>query len=419
MKFKAFVLLPTLVFLLSLLVVGEFCSMTPLFEDKVETGALTVQEEVYDLQEQILDYADTPPEDRNAQETDNDSLDTADAFGVIEPEVEEKVEPIRIIAVGDIMLGRGVGMRLENEGRGYTFPFEKTAGILKSGDVVFGNLEHPITDNENSLDKRYKYVLRAKPEAIEGLEYAGFNLLSLANNHILDHYEEGLFDTMDILESKGMVYSGAGRNMQEARKLAVIEKKGLKVGLLSYTDMSEYFYRGNPSINFIAGEDKAGVAPNKPELIKEDVALAREQVDLLIVSLHWGVEESFNVLPEQTAFAHSLIDMGVDAILGHHPHQFHGIEIYKGKPIAYSLGNFIFDQNDPENQESFILDMEFLDRKLLSFTAIPVRTINKTQVVPVKGSEAQDLITREIELSAKFGSKCSVVDDAIVFEVEQ
>jgi poly-gamma-glutamate synthesis protein (capsule biosynthesis protein) len=330
----------------------------------------------------------------------------------------KKSEVLRITAVGDIMLGRGVGSRLEKQNKGYKFPFEKVGEILGKGDIIFGNLEAPITESTKGLDSSRKIVLKSSPSAFEALSYAGFNLVSLANNHILDYYEKGLFDTFEILNKGGIKYSGAGKSLQEARKPTIIERKGIKTGLLSYTDMAGITYLGNPSISFGAGSEKAGVIPLDLSLIKEDVAKARDEVDILIVSLHWGIEESFEVSREQVEMAHEILDCGADIILGHHPHQFQGIEIYKGKPIFYSLGNFIFDQNDPENQQSFIINMEFTERKLGKLTAIPVETVEKTQVVPQTGESAQEIIKREIELSSKLNTGCRAEGDILVFDLK-
>ncbi|MCX7920486.1 MAG: CapA family protein [Clostridia bacterium] len=340
-------------------------------------------------------------------------------------------ESLKIVAVGDILLGRGVGSRLKEQKKDFTYPFKQVADLLRKGDVIFGNLEEPITDKTHSLTgikEGGKWVLKNDVAAFEGIKYAGFNLLNLANNHILDYYEDGLFDTLDILDKSGIVYTGAGKNIDQARKLAVIEKKGVKVGMLSYTDMSEVLYKGNPPLRFKAENNKAGVSPLeydfsiKPakydyKAMEQDIKKVRSSVDILIVSLHWGQEESFDVLPEQINFAHHIIDSGADIILGHHPHQFQGIEIYKGKPIVYSMGNFIFDQNDPENQESFILEFEYNNKKLSDFSAIPVRTIQKTQVVPQTGKSAESLLNREMELSKKLSSECTLKNDRIVFGV--
>lgn len=340
----------------------------------------------------------------------------------VTPTPQEEDTTFRIMAVGDVFLGRGVEYHLINNKKDFLYPFERVWHILRQGDIIYGNLEAPFTDSTHGLaginEEGGKYCLKNKPEAFEGVKYAGFNLMSLANNHILDYYEKGLYDTIKLLEENSIAYAGAGKNLDEARKPAIIEKKGVKVGMLSYTDMAEIQYKGNPPLRFIAGENKAGVAPRKFEYIKEDVQKLRDKVDILIVTLHWGVEYEYYVLPEQVEFAHKVMDLGVDIIIGSHPHRMKGIEIYKGKPIVYSLGNFISDQNDPRNQEGFILDFEFEDKKLKSLSGIPFTILQKTQVVPLEGEEAKDLLETQLEWSEKLSSECYIQDDRIVYELK-
>jgi poly-gamma-glutamate synthesis protein (capsule biosynthesis protein) len=132
--------------------------------------------------------------------------------------------------------------------------------------------------------------------------------------------------------------------------------------------------------------------------------------------LHWGIEESFKIPPEQVEFAHKLIDDGVDLILGHHPHQFQGMEVYKGKPIIYSMGNFLFDQNDPENMESFIIDMKYKGTELTEFSAIPVRILNKSIVEIQTGEKAANILERQVELCRKLGTDPVTDNDILVFK---
>lgn len=325
---------------------------------------------------------------------------------------------LRFMALGDIMLGRGVGARLQKAG-GYEKAFEKIAPVLKQGDVVFANLESPFTASTHGLDGKKKIVLKAKPEAVSALTVSGINMVSLSNNHIMDYYEKGLFDTMSLLEEKNILFAGVGKNLEEARKPAIFEKNGIKVGLLAYTDMAELVFAGSPYLSFAAGPEKSGVVPRKYELIREDILKAREQVDLLAVSLHWGIEDSFKITPEQVEFARKLIDDGADMILGHHPHQFQGMEVYKGKPIFYSLGNFLFDQNDPENMESFIVDMKFRGRVLTELSAIPVRILNKTYVEIQTGEKAANILERQLELCRSLGAEPAEENDILVFDCGQ
>jgi poly-gamma-glutamate capsule biosynthesis protein CapA/YwtB (metallophosphatase superfamily) len=270
------------------------------------------------------DNAENTVQNTQAANTTPQTVDSPPAFN------EEPSEPeVRFMAIGDIMLGRGVGARLRKAG-GYHKAFEKVSFYLNMGDVVFANLETPLTASSHGLDKNRKIVLKAEPESVVALTSAGINLVSLANNHIMDYYEKGLMDTIELLDLNNIAYAGAGEDIDEARNPAIIEKNGLKIGLLAYTDMAELVFAGNPYLSFAAGNEKSGVAPRKYEIVMEDVSKAREQVDLLAVSLHWGIEESFKIAPEQVEFARNLIDNGVDLILGHHPHQFQGIEMYKG-----------------------------------------------------------------------------------------
>ena len=115
---------------------------------------------------------------------------------------------------------------------------------LKQGDIVFGNLESPLTSSTKGLSKG-KIVLKGTPESVTALTSAGFNLMSLSNNHIMDYYEKGLFDTMELLDQNSIVHAGGGRNIDEARKMAVMRKR-IKVGLLAYTDMAEIVFAGDP-----------------------------------------------------------------------------------------------------------------------------------------------------------------------------
>lgn len=327
---------------------------------------------------------------------------------------------IRITAVGDVLLGRGVGARIKRQNKSYTSAFEEVVRYLRSGDVIFGNLEEPITDREISLADHTnggKFILKNPVEAFAALQYAGFNLFSLANNHILDFYGEGLGDTLNLLDKNGIAHAGAGENLALAREAGIIERNGFKVGLLAYTDMADILFKGDPNISFAAEAKKTGVAPRTMGYIREDILKSRPVVDILIVSLHWGVEGSSQTTPDQIECAHQIMDLGADIILGHHPHRFQGIEFYKGKPIVYSLGNFIFDQNDPQSQQSFIIDMKLGKNGLEKMTAIPVKTVDKIRVARVTGAEALRQIVRLSSLSAKLKSRGRIQEDSLVFDL--
>lgn len=410
MKLKSLLIIISVLLILALgaIAVIWYTESQDMYANKTTDQNNTIEQSSSDTTAREASNDDTGS-DNESTENDEDGQDIAEV--VDEPVIEES--ELSIVAVGDIMLGRGVGFRLQKAG-GFEKAFERVSHILTQGDITFGNLETPITNSDHGLDNNRKIVLKAKPESVGALTMAGFDILSLSNNHMMDYYEKGLFDTMSILEENGISHVGGGKNMEDARKPVIIEKNGLKIGFLAYTDMAELVFAGKPYLSFTAGDEKSGLVPRKYETILEDVQKLRNEVDLIAVSLHWGIEDSFKIPAEQVEFAHNLIDDGVDIILGHHPHQFQGMEVYKGKPIIYSMGNFLFDQNDPENMESFIIDLKYKGTELKEFSAIPVRILDKSYVEIQTGDKASNILERQAELCQKLGTEAMVKDDVLL-----
>ncbi len=250
----------------------------------------------------------------------------------------EKEKSITIILAGDIMLDRGVEYMTEKYGGGnFEFPFLKIADEFQKADVVFGNLEGPISDKGEKVGSVYSF--RADPRAIDGLNFAGFNILSLANNHAFDYGREALEDTLEKLKTAGINHVGAGFNEEESYSPVIKEINGTKIGFLAYTDLGSPYWTATASSSGIAW-----LTEEKLENIKEDIKLAKEKVDILIVSLHSGEEYAEAPAQFQIEFSKAAIDAGADLAVGHHPHVVQKPEIYNGKYIFYSLGNFIFDQ---------------------------------------------------------------------------
>lgn len=258
---------------------------------------------------------------------------------------------ITIFAVGDIMLDRGVEYMIKKEGEGdFKFPFLKIKEDLARADILFGNLEGPVSDKGTKVGSIYSF--RMDPRVIESLDYAGFDILSLANNHMLDYTRVALGDTMDRLEKKEIDYVGAGLE-QEAFSLKIKEVGDTKVGFLAYTDLGSKSWR--------ASEDKIGMAWIDAEdinKIKEDIKIAKNKTDVLIVSLHSGQEYVSEPTDFQKKFDKACIEAGADIVLGHHPHVVQRVEKYKEGWIAYSLGNFVFDQSfSKETMEGLLLEI--------------------------------------------------------------
>lgn len=212
-------------------------------------------------------------------------------------------------------------------------------------------------------------MFQAPPEAVQGIAYAGFDVVSLANNHTLDFHIEGMFETMRLLEEHGIDWVGAGQDIHAARSPLIKEIGGIKVGFLSYTEM--WFVYTREPISWQATQDEPGVAPARLETIVDDVTKLRDLVDVVIVSVHWGKEYVHEPTAEQFTLARAAVDAGAHLVLGHHPHVLQGIEFYQHGVIAYSLGNFVFDINLPKTWETMILDFTLSPSGVRDLTIVP------------------------------------------------
>jgi poly-gamma-glutamate capsule biosynthesis protein CapA/YwtB (metallophosphatase superfamily) len=215
----------------------------------------------------------------------------------------------------------------------YDYPFEQIAPLLRVKDLVVVNLETPLTEHSRPMG-----VFKSDPAYARAMKAAGISMVTLANNHVFDGGEIGFLDTIRHLDNSGISYVGAGKNLDDARKGRCTNIRGIEIRFLSYTQFC------NSRFASLAAE-YPGILPLDRKLMAEDVKAARERAQYVFVALHWGFENQPNVHPRQIEIAHLLIDAGADCIIGHHPHVPHAIEIYKGKPIFYSLGNFIFGHN--------------------------------------------------------------------------
>lgn len=286
---------------------------------------------------------------------------------------ESRKEEITLFFVGDIMLDRGVyGYMQKNND--FRWPFLKVAGLLNQGDIVFGNLESVISDKGHNIGSIYSF--RADPETIQGLSLANFNVVSVANNHAFDYTREAFEDSLKRLKENNISYVGGGMNEEESLSLLIKEVQNTKIGFLGYTSI------GLP--NWQAIENTPGIAwidVNRIDILKEKIKEVKKQVDYLIVSFHFGEEYEKTPNPEQITLSRSAIDSGADLIIGHHPHVVQPIERYKNKIIAYSLGNFIFDQTfSEETMNSIILKIIIQDKNIIKTEIIPIKQNQFLQV---------------------------------------
>ena len=188
---------------------------------------------------------------------------------------------VTLVAVGDIMLDRGVRQAMNRHG--LTHPFEGTQQVLSSADIAFANLETPISSRGNPLN-----MFRAYPDVMKALRYSGLDVVSIANNHILDYDYIALYDTIEYLDTAGIRHVGAGANEAAARRHKVIESNGLRIAFLAYTELWFCYTKDNRDVD--ATESRPGVAPLREDVLVEDVARAKADSDFVVVSCHWGEE---------------------------------------------------------------------------------------------------------------------------------
>ena len=275
-----------------------------------------------------------------------------------------------LLFVGDVMLSRGVGAKMQAEGD-WTFPFREIASLLSAADLTFGNLECPVSDL--GRNRHHLYSFRADPKAIEGLKLAGFDVMSVANNHMYDWDPPALLDTLRRLRETGIAPVGAGANDLEAHYPQLFNLAGLRLAFLAYVNVE-------PKAA-IAAPDKAGVAWLELDRVLADIRFARPLADLVIVGLHWGTEYAPQPQRNQVEIAHQMIDAGADLIVGGHPHVVQPLEQYRGRWVAYSLGNFVFDQKAPGTRRGAMLKVKLTDKQITEVTLVPITIDGAFQAV--------------------------------------
>jgi poly-gamma-glutamate synthesis protein (capsule biosynthesis protein) len=305
-----------------------------------------------------------------------------------------------LVAGGDIMLDRGVAQTLTVKRKGADFafdggtaevtgtckdcsplgwdtPYTKRTGnagavrhLLESADVAIANFENPAPDS-------FRYhtsgtVFSANPKLIAGLANAGIDWVGIANNHIRDAGGTGILETIANLRRYGIASSGAGKNLAAARKPAILDVRGTKVAFLAYDTIAK---------SYAASPTRPGSAQMSARALKADVAAARKAgAGVVIVFPHWGTEYDPTPFAGQRTLAEAAIDAGADMVIGNHAHWAGAVEVYKGKPIWYALGNFVFDQTwSVPTMEGITLELTFRGRTLVQAGMRPHIILDKAQ----------------------------------------
>lgn len=299
-----------------------------------------------------------------------------------------------MIAVGDIMTDRNVGDAIRRNGA--LSILEKVRELTRSADVSFANLECPLSTAGPHAPR--DCVFRARPETVAVVKDGGFDIVSLANNHTLNAGREGVLQTLDVLDKQGIPYCGARRDRTKGGEATYLKVGQVTVGFIAATDLSF----GHGSYN--------KVDPDRANLVAQ-IQAARPLCDILCVSFHWGDE--YQSLPNQRQrnTAHAAVRAGADLVLGHHPHTLQGIEVYQGKPILYSMGNFVFDQREGERMESAVFHLEWVQGWGWQIFAKPV-WIPRSRMGPIYPETARRdrILARLAKISKPLGTTLQVKD---------
>jgi poly-gamma-glutamate synthesis protein (capsule biosynthesis protein) len=292
--------------------------------------------------------------------------------------LQQPTEPLRLAAVGDINLGRRVAAERLLAGD-TLYPFREVLAVLRSADLLFGNLESPLAPDGQPLATAELHFT-APLLAARSLAAAGFDVVSLANNHAWDGGRAGLEESMRRLTRAGVTFVGTGFGRPMAEQPVIVRRKGWRIAVFavtrSWNPAPDSFYR-HAGAEYVAWGDPRWIVPAIRRVV------AQRRADFVVVSVHGGIEYADGPVPGHRAFLESLVDAGADLVLGHHPHVLQPVLWRSGKPILPSLGNFIFYQTLPWTDLSAIVQVDVAPSpdRTIRVTAVPVRAGFQAQFV--------------------------------------
>lgn len=299
-----------------------------------------------------------------------------------------------VIFGGDVCMGRSIGQEILKNPE--FNPFESVAELLASADVRFANLESQLSDQKGETQSpTQKLVFTGPPGGARALQLGKVEVVSLANNHMWDYGQRAFLETLENLERAGVKYAGAGRNREQAYSPAWVEVNGFKLGILAFTDI---WNQG--ALKFHAAKDHVAEASREAVTSAVKAAKTTGNGAPVVVSYHGGEEYVSVPLQRAVDLHHMAIDAGADAVIGHHPHLSQGIEVYKGKPIFYSIGNFLMRTH----REHLATEIGFLARIVFSTTENPKTWVCPFRIagiipkaIPLKGDSQAKLYERVYE----------------------
>jgi len=256
---------------------------------------------------------------------------------------------VNLTFLGDMMLDRGVKNSVNKNFAGDYSKLFENLDLGKNSDIVFANLEGTASDKGKDVGSIYSF--RMNPSVIPAIKGAGINIVSMANNHSGDWGIASYVDTLKRLKENEVLYTGGGFNLAEASQPVIVETHGIKIGYLGFSDVGPNWLK--------ATEENAGILLASNPNFDQIISNAAAKVDHLVVSFHFGDEYKKIHNARQESLAHRAVDAGAKLVIGHHPHVMQDTEVYKNGFIAYSLGNFIFDQYfSADTMEGMMLEVK-------------------------------------------------------------
>ncbi len=335
-----------------------------------------------------------------------------------------------MLLVGDVLVSR----------EDPSSAFRYVRNLLQEADIVFGNLEGSVADGGTPLAKASDADWKkADARQISALESAGFSAVNVANNHMMDFGQDAMLETLRHLDRIGVLHTGGGHNYAAAHTPAIVERKGCRVALLGYTSVFTQ--------SWAAGAQSAGLAvmpaktayeppsrflevpgtpptihtwmlPEAKSQLRADIAAAREKSDIVICTFHWGVSQGVQKIADyQIELGHHAIDAGADLVFGHHPHRIHGIEVYQGRAIFYSLGNFTFADHNPKKGhelETLVIRCRLHGGTIKSVEFLPVRCDEQLNPHLLDLDEGSAVVNLVKQRSAQFDTQFVAGRDAMI-----
>ncbi len=310
-------------------------------------------------------------------------------------------------------------------------PFRYVAPLFAAADVTVCNLEGPLTGQTKAtpaksaadLAAKEQYLVKAPPKNARYLAEAGIDVATLGNNHTMDYRLAGCQDTIRTLEQLGIAHTGAGANAAEARRPAVVKTGSGTVAVLSYLAFVTAKGLGactpatgtSPGVAVVRSAGGKLSAASRAAL-KQDIAQAKRRADVVIVAFHWGIQKDSTPTSYHRGLAHTAAELGATAVIGHHPHVLQGVEWYGGRPILYSLGNFVFSPSTGPLGQTGVFYLHFTDGKPVRVDFYPAR-ISSRIPRPLTGQAARSLSQRLLNLSRLLRPVRAVITPAGVLQI--